>query len=955
MTPAKWRTVEELFENALACPDEERATFLREHAGGDESIQREVEALLESHAGADGELEELVQGVAADWAGDGDSAGMAGQKLGRYEIVSPLASGGMGEVFLAQDTMLDRKVALKLLPRQFTRDRDRLRRFEQEARAASALNHPNIITIYEIGEVDGTRFIATEYVEGETLREVIAGPRRDISEILEIGCQAAGALAAAHGAGIVHRDVKPANIMLRADGFVKVLDFGLAKLTSTAPQLEVTDPGRVMGTINYMSPEQALGRPLDHRTDIFSLGVVLYELATGERLHDGRSEAAVYESILHKAPPPTGEFLAAAPVEFDDVIRHALAKDPAQRYQTAAEFRTDLKRLAEGTRITEAAAIAIRNRGVARRSRTVRRGALAALLVGVLAAAVLIGGRFAQPKETIRKSVAVLPFENRGSEQANAFLAEGVHDQVLTDLAKVAQLKVIGRTSVLQYKPGAPRNVREVAQQLGVAYVLEGSVQRAAGKVRVNARLSDANSDTQLWAESYERDAADVFTIQGEIAKAIAKQLEAKLSSAERAAIERKPTTDLTAFELYTRGRALLELAETTTELQDQSVFAAIDVLNQAVQRDPAFVAAYCDLAEAHNFLYWNGVDRSPARLASGRAAVDAALRLAPQSGDAHLALAAHLYATRELDRAQQQLTTARVTLPNNPRMFALSGYIHRRLGRWEESTRELEHAIEIDPRNANILQQLAANYHALHNYVAYVGTLERVIAIVPERTGPRLARAHAEVWWHANTEPLRSFIDDAIRQDPTRADEFVHNQIMIGFLDRDFARIERGLAALGDRWFGTDHAKFSRAFGEGMLARMMGDADAARVHFTAARAEQERVVQAQPNYAPATCVLALIDAALGRKEEALREGRRALELLPESKDSMAGPYMVWQFAIIASWVGENDLAIEQLRHILQQPAGPQYGHLKLDPMWDPLRSDPRFEEIVASLAPTDS
>ncbi|HEV3410082.1 MAG TPA: serine/threonine-protein kinase, partial [Chthoniobacterales bacterium] len=619
MTPDRWRQVEDLFQRAVVRAPQERSAFLDSVCNGDGSLRREVEALLASDQDGDDCLDEIASGVAAGWKAERDSGDLLGQTIGRYKILSPLGIGGMGEVFLAHDTMLERKVALKILPRQFTRDRDRLRRFEQEARAASALNHPNIITIYEIGDVEGTRFMATEYVEGETLREVIGGPRRDISEILEIGCQAAGALAAAHGAGIVHRDIKPANIMLRADGYVKVLDFGLAKLTSARAHLDVTEPGRVMGTINYMSPEQAMGQPLDHRTDIFSLGVVLYEVATGQRLFEGKSEAAVYDSILHKRIPSTREFAPTSPAEFDQVLRRALEKDPARRYQTAAELRTDLKRLAQGTGTTQAAAIELRERRTTRRKRTLRIASVTALVLAILGAAVFVGGRFAVPKEMVRKSLAVLPFENRGGEQENTFFAEGVHDQVLTDLSKIAQLKVIGRTSVLQYQAGVPRNLREIAQQLGVAYVLQGSVQRAADKVRVNAQLTDANSDTQLWAESYDRQLADVFSIQSEIAKAIAKQLQAKLSASERAEIERKPTADLTALELFTRGRTLNDLAESATERQKENTLAAIDVLNRAVQRDGAFVTAYCELARSHNFLYWTGLDRTSARVGSAR------------------------------------------------------------------------------------------------------------------------------------------------------------------------------------------------------------------------------------------------------------------------------------------------------------------------------------------------
>ncbi|HEX8679464.1 MAG TPA: tetratricopeptide repeat protein, partial [Chthoniobacterales bacterium] len=277
--------------------------------------------------------------------------------------------------------------------------------------------------------------------------------------------------------------------------------------------------------------------------------------------------------------------------------------------------------------------------------------------------------------------------------------------------------------------------------------------------------------------------------------------------------------------------------------------------------------------------------------------------------------------------------------------------YFHRRLGRWEESTKELEQAVDLDPRNANTLQELASNYHALHNYAAYIGTLERVISISPQSISPRIFRAHADLWWYGNTKPLRTLVDSLVQEDAANSKELVHTNLMLCFYERDLDGIARALALLGESWYGNDHMKLSRAFGEGMLARMRGDAAAAHAHFTRARAQQQRVVESQPGYAPALSVLGLVDAALGRKEDALRAGQRAVELLPRTKDSMAGPAMICNLAIIAGFVGADDLALEQLRSLLDKPAGPQYGHLKLDPMFDPLRSDPRFAELVASVA----
>ncbi len=955
MNSERWRQIETLFEAAVARAPQERAAFLEDSCNGDDSLRREVDQLLASDQADDDGFEDLAENVAAGWVRESAGPDLIGQSIGRYQITALLGSGGMGEVFQAQDTMLQRKVALKLLPRQFTQDPTRVRRFEQEARAASALNHPHIITIYEIGEAAGTRFIATELVEGQTLRELIDGPRLEIAEILKIGAQAASALAAAHEAGIVHRDIKPANLMWRRDGFIKVLDFGLAKLADHVSPNDLTEAGRVMGTINYMSPEQAMGEPLDPRTDIFSLGVVLYELATGRRLFDGPSEAAVYDAILHRSPPPVREFASVAPAEFDQVIRRALAKDPARRYQSALELRADLDRLAQGVGTTEAAKIATREKHAARRSKTLRWIGIAAASAVVIVGALFLDRSLRLPSPDIsRRSLAVLPFQTLGDEPGNAHFADGVQDQVLTDLTHVADLKVISRTSVMQYQPGQPRALPEIGRQLHVAYLLEGTVQRAQGKVRVNVQLTQARTTAQIWSHSYERELPDMFAIQTEIAESIASALRATLLPAEKAAIERPPTVDTTAFDLYTRGKSLIYAASTDEE-SAQNFPKGIALLEQAVARDPNFYVAYCTLARAHSVSMMFGFDNSPARLARARAAVAAAERLAPEAGDTHLAAATYFYAKLDHADALAELALAQKKLPHDPRVLELRGYVERRQNRWRESTRDFERASEFDPLNVDLLQQLASNYEALHRYADWAALSERIVALRPDQPGPRMSRARLELESRADTRPLRAEINRQRQQGPAAVQRVVSEWIRVAMFERDYASLADALATLGDGRYGTDWTHFSRRFGEGMLDRMSGNEAAARIAFAADRVAQERIVREQPNYGPAISMLGLIDAALGRKEEALREGRRAVELLPAAKDSIRGVFMVEQLAIIAAWVGEKDLAIEQLRLFSSlTPAGPPYGSLRLDPFWDSLRDDPRFQELLASVAPKD-
>ena len=553
------------------------------------------------------------------------------------------------------------------------------------------------------------------------------------------------------------------------------------------------------------------------------------------------------------------------------------------------------------------------------------------------------------------KSIAVLPFENLSEEKANAFFAEGVQDQILTALAKVADLKVISRTSVMQYKSDAPRNLREIAQQLGVAHLLEGHVQRAGNKVRVNAQLIDARTDAHEWAENYDRPLDDVFAIQSEIAKAIADQLQAKLSPNEKKAIEQPPTTDLAAFDLYSRAKSLL-LTASFSATNEPDVRKAIELLDEAVKRDPSFFDAYCQLARAHEYLY-TGWDHTLARLALAEAAVQAATRLRPDAAETHLARAQYLYlGLRDYAGALAELEIARRALPNDPRLFELTGYILRRRGQQEEGLQNLQRAVELDPRNFYTLQQIAVSYQFLRRYAEAIAALDRASAIMPDNVETRTARGLYYLCWKADTRPLHQTIDAILAQGLSPIASAADVWFFCALAERDPAAAERALVALDDDpcWF-EDAINLSRSFGEGLLARMTKDEARARTAFEAARAQQEEIVQAQPDYGPALCVLGLIDAALGRKELALDEGRRAIALMPIEKDVRNGSRVLQYFAITAAWAGEKELALQQLETGQRAPDASQmlsYGALKLFPVWDPLRGDPRFERIVASLAP---
>jgi len=557
------------------------------------------------------------------------------------------------------------------------------------------------------------------------------------------------------------------------------------------------------------------------------------------------------------------------------------------------------------------------------------------------------------------KSIAVLPFENLSDEKANAYFADGVQDEILTDLSKIADLKVISRTSVMQYKTGAQRNLREIGQQLGVAHLLEGSVQRAANKIRVNAQLIDARTDAHLWAQTYDRDLADVFAIQSEIAKAIADQLQAKLSPNEKKAIEQPPTTDLAAFDLYSRAKSLL-LTAAFSATSDPDRRKAIELLDEAVKRDPSFFDAYCQLALAHETIYAvRGFDHTPARLALAEAAVQAATRLRPDAAETHLARAQYLYyGRRDYAGALAELEIARRALPNDPGLFELTGYILRRRGHQEDGLRNLERAVELDPRNFYTLQQIALSSQFLGRYAEAIAAFDRALAIVPDNVETRANRGLYYLFWKADTRPLHQTIDAILAQGPGAIANAADVWFFCALAERDPAAAERALVALGDNpCWNEGVIILNHSFGEGLLARMTKDEARARTAFEAARTQQEKIVQAQPDYGPTLCVLGLIDAALGRKDLALDEGRRAIALTPVEKDVSNGSRVLQYFAITAALAGDKELALQQLEAGSRAPTASQmlsYGALKLHPVWDPLRGDPRFEKIVESLAPKE-
>jgi TolB-like protein/Tfp pilus assembly protein PilF len=556
--------------------------------------------------------------------------------------------------------------------------------------------------------------------------------------------------------------------------------------------------------------------------------------------------------------------------------------------------------------------------------------------------------------DTSVKSIAVLPFENLSDDKQNTYFADGVQDQILTNLAKVSELRVISHTTVRQYKSGAPRNLREIGKQLGVTHILEGTVQRAGDRLRIAAQLIDARTDSQIWAETYDRTAADLFTIQSELAESIVAQLQAKLSPEQRADIEARPTQDLVAFELYLRAKQIVDSYLIADDVR-AALLSALQSLDQAIKRDPDFVSAYCYIARANDLLYFFDLDPTPNRILLAEAAVKAALRLRPDSAEAHFAMADFLFrCRRDYDGALKELAIARPGLPNDAAFFILSGYINRRRNNWAQAERDFSTAVALDPRNPNAYNLLADTYNLQRKHLLAAQVYDRVLA-AGERTPIVFYRRDSALFNRTgNSTQLRRVLLE--NPDMDIGGGQTSYRVMFALIDHDFAEAERVLAASPREDFqDIDYSFYSpKPWFEAMIARAQGDSTRANAAFSAARTVLEQRLAVKPEDARTIAVLAQVDAGLGHKELAIQEAKHAVDLMPVSKDIYDGALVLEGLAQVYTWTNEPDRAIELLQKLVTMPGYTNYARLKLHPMWNPLRGDPRFEKIVNSLAPKD-
>ena len=963
MEPELWRRVTDLFDEAMTRGPKERIAFLEQACEGDRALRTQVERLIKSHEKSADFLESSAFAVAPELLTDDHAGASVGERIGHYRIESLIGVGGMGEVYLARDERLGRKAALKLLPDSLTTDETQLSRFKNEARTASALNHPNILTVYEIGTEGNMQFIATEFIEGVTLRASLECGKIDPRRAVEIAMQIASALAAAHDAGVVHRDIKPENIMLRPDGYAKVLDFGIAKLIEQKPAsddhttettaLLQTRPGLVLGTAHYMSPEQARGQKVDARSDIWSLGVVLYEMVAGTPPFDGDTPSDCIASILTKEPPSLSAISRDVPPRLESILQKALRKDSAERYQTIKEMLAELGilkwKLEAESSLPQTKA---HGESIASKPKRHKRGVLvtlAAALVAVVAIAYFFF--FVVPASSPNeKSIAVLPFENLSEEKSNAYFADGIQDEILTRLSKIADLKVISRTSTQRYKKTS-RKLSEIANQLGVANLLEGSVQKTNDQVRVNVQLIRAANDSHLWAETFDRKLTDIFSVESEVAKAIADKLRAKLTGQEEQVIAARPTDNPEAYDAYLRGLSYT----LKTGNSPANTLAAQKHLKEAVQLDPKFALSWALLSyvDALGYLTLTLQPTVALREETGQAA-ETALALQPNLGEAILARGYYYYAClKDYDAAVRYFEQARQFLPNSSQIPESLAYVARRRGQWDRSESYFNEAERLDPRNVSLLTQHAQSYMIVRRFPEALQKFDQVLDVTPndldtlaQKAG--IAQAEGDLPRAAALlSPLQPPADD------TGALEI---QVYQAILERRPAQMISRLSemlAKPDPALGYNNGELR--FWLGWAQDVAGDHAGAQESWRQARTELEPFLKEQPDNYILIGDLALVNMGLRDKAAALHLSEQAMNVLPLEKDAVDGPAPIEVFARVAAQLGESDRAIAALQKLLSIPSEGALASrvpltpalLRLDPMFDPLRNDQSFRKMT--------
>jgi serine/threonine protein kinase/predicted Zn-dependent protease len=961
MNQERWRRLKEIVADALEEDSPAaRTALLNRECAGDVKLLEEAESFLANAdtvalEGTD-RLEECA--AVATTAVRREQIFTPGRRVGAYLIIRELGRGGMATVYLAAraDGYFEKQVAIKVLKPAEAQATELVGRFRAEREVLASLDHPNIAELFDAGTTEeGMPYFVMEYVSGSPITSYVRDRHLSVKEQLQLFLRICSAVEAAHRKRIVHRDLKRNNIIVSEDGEPKLLDFGIAKLLEDNP-LAQTATGQQRLTPISASPEQARGEEVTMASDIYALGALLYEMLTGQTPHRfprpqpklDEVERVICEEapVVPSAAATDPEIQRALRGDLDAIILRALQKDPTKRYPSVTDFETDIRHYLAGE--------PVRARAYTLPYRLLRfagRHQPSFVRLGIGAAAIVLAAGLVfffvsrqqkkaasappprEPPQISAQSIAVLPFDDFAAADGSSYFADGVQDDILTDLAKAEDLKVISRSGASAYREGV-RDVRQIRQDLGVAYVLEGSVRRQADRVRVNVQLIDTASDTQVWAEQYERKLDDLFALQSELSQAIAAQLKGKLSASEKAAMESRPTANMAAYDLYLRAKA---------DVGQYEYEEAIKLLNEAISRDPNFALAHCLLTDAHLYLYRFTRAQSESHFEKAKEAAETALRLAPNLPEAHLAKAQFYYnGLRDFEKALAELAMASPPSPDSrAKFFDLSALAERRLGHWKEALRDGEKALELDPRDPFISTQAIQTYSALRRYRDAERVADRAIKLIPVKSSQFWCLRADAILAQGDVERAKAAMKGAPE------DEMQHAQL---------ARIALYKRDLPEAWNEFEAAR-QTVKGEAPLydvmqatvAQLQGDVEKSGQYFEKARVVLEAMRQQHPEDPWAPAYLAWVYGGLGRREDAMRASAESVHLIPSWRDAMDGPIYANMQAQLQAWLGEKDEPIDYLAAMATKPGAPSVGELKMDVGWDKLRGDPRFGALLAN------
>jgi len=911
--------------------------FVRQYPGFDRQIRQSIQDMRK----IDALFDSLVQADQSDFEDTVTGRHLIGQKVGSFEIVEMIGRGGMGVVYLAHDTKLDRSVAVKSMPAELARDPIVRARFQREAKLLASLSHPNIAVIHDILEQDeGAGYLVLEYVSGKTLAERIAREPLELTEALSIGRQIAEAVSTAHEKGVVHRDLKPGNIKITPNGTVKVLDFGLAKTPVSegkSGEATTTQPGRVIGTPAYMSPEQARGKAADHRTDIWSFGCIMYQMLTGHLPFEGETATDMLAHIIEREP--NWELLPQkTPMNIRVLLRCCLEKDPRRRLRDIGDA---------GIEISETLSLPATGPAVTTPAKSRR---MAMIIGAVIIIVSTIAVWFISSKQTQPASkeirLVVLPFENLGPVE-DEYFAAGITDAITARLAGIHGLGVISRQSAIQYKK-REEDTRQIAEELDVDYILEGTVQRErpsdpTSRVRIIPQLIKASDDTHMWAQTYDNDMSEVFRVQSDLAERVAQALDVTLLEPDRQALASEPTENMEAYGYYLRGN---EYYHRSSDENDMRI--AIRMYKKAIKLDPKLALAYTQLSRANLNMYWFHYDHSEERLAMAKQALDKALELDPDLPEAHLVLGHYYYQGHlDYDRALEQFAIVRKSQPSNSQLIAYVGYVQRRRGKFEQGLANIKKAAELDPLSNTLAVDVGTTFKFLRKYTEAERYYARAISLGPDNANAYGLRGQLYLIWEGSTEKARAVLEEGLENTKTTENsEIVDLLVTIDVFDGNY---QEALDRLSLKSEDTDN-KFEfvpNALRYALIYGCMNKKELAKKYYDDARSILESKIQESPEDARFHSSLGIAYASLGRKEDAIREGKLAVELLPVSKEAMCGPYRVNDMARIYVMVGQFDAAIDQLEFLLSIPSELSIPLLRLDPAWDPLRDQPRFRRLL--------